>query len=93
MKVGSLFFIAALFAASASRMAAEGGPRWIVLVLSDTGTHGQKLLRIEVDEAPTLEECRLKVARAYTKVHGPIYCQHVDRAFVVDVYGNANPIF
>jgi hypothetical protein len=93
MKAFGFFLMAALVTASVPSMPAEAGPRWVVLVLSDMGTKSKQTFRIEVDQAPTLEECRIKAARAYAKVHGPIFCQHIDRAFLVDVYGNANPIY
>jgi hypothetical protein len=63
---------------------------WIVMaILAINGNN----LRVEVDKAKNLQECKTKAMQAYAHLpNGPIFCQHIDRVELIDVYGNARPV-
>ncbi len=63
---------------------------WVVMaILMVNGSN----LRVEVDKAASLQECKMKAMQAYAHLpNGPIFCQHVDQVELIDVYGNARPI-
>ena len=51
------------------------------------------ILRLEVDRAKSLQECKNRAMVAYAHLpNGPIFCQHVTHVELIDVYGNARPV-
>jgi hypothetical protein len=61
----------------------------IAIVENKDGTS----LRLEVDKARNLQECKNRAMVAYAHLpNGPIFCQHVTRVELIDVYGNARPV-
>jgi hypothetical protein len=64
---------------------------WDVIAIVETkdGTS----VRLEVDKAKSLQECRNRAMVAYAHLpNGPIFCQHITRVELIDVYGNARPV-
>lgn len=63
---------------------------WYVLaIVQKDGTN----LRLEVDKATSLQECKNLAMVAYAHLpNGPIFCQHVTHVEMIDVYGNARPV-
>jgi len=54
---------------------------------------GGTTLRLEVDRAKSLQECKNRAMVAYAHLpNGPIFCQQVTRVELIDVYGNARPV-
>jgi hypothetical protein len=61
----------------------------IAIVVNKDGTS----IRLEVDKVKNLQECKNRAMVAYAHLpNGPIFCQHVSRVELIDVYGNARPV-
>jgi hypothetical protein len=61
----------------------------LAIVQNKDGTN----LRLEVDKAKNLQECKNRAMVAYAHLpNGPIFCQHVTHVELIDVYGNARPV-
>jgi hypothetical protein len=63
---------------------------WVVMaIIAINGSN----LRVEVAKANDLQGCKTKAMQAYAHLqNGPMFCQHIDRVEMIDVYGNARPI-
>jgi hypothetical protein len=69
---------------------AAGADFWDVIAIVETKDGP---LRLEVDKAKNLQECKNRAAAAYAHLpNGPIFCQHITRVEMIDVYGNARPV-
>lgn len=63
---------------------------WIELGLMPNGNGPP--LHVEIFRANTLQECKNHAMTAYASIAGPIFCQHITRVELIDVYGNARPV-
>lgn len=63
---------------------------WVVLALITV--HGVNL-RAEVGTAKNLADCKIKAAQVYTHIAGPVFCERISQADLIDVYGNARLVF